>query len=160
MKTKANVFNDIFCRTMHTFEKQQCTSRESKTFNSVKAGFFRVQWKWKLKIIRRLNIHKAHILDDISIRMIKSCGKSLLKPLILLFQNSIKLSCYPDIWKRSNIRDGLRVGSGWRAPSPFFAITCSFSVTLKNYLLCLLKLNWSLVMHVWHKFTQILSKDI
>ena len=120
MKTKANVFNDIFCRTMHTFEKQQCTSRESKTFNSVKAGFFRVQWKWKLEIIRRLNIHKAHILDDISIRMIKSCGKSLLKPLILLFQNSIKLSCYPDIWKRSNIRDGLRVGSGWRAPSPFF----------------------------------------
>ena len=71
-----------------------------------------------LKIIRPLNIHKAHIHDDISIRMIKSCGKSLLKPLILLFQNSIKLSCYPDIWKRSNIRDGLRVGSGWRAPSP------------------------------------------
>ena len=73
-----------------------------------------------LKIIRPLNIHKAHIHDDISIRMIKSCGKSLLKPLILLFQNSIKLSCYPNIWKRSNIRDGLRVGSGCRAPSPLF----------------------------------------
>ena len=35
--------------------------------------------------------------------MIKTCDKSLLKPLILLFQNSAKLSFFPDIWKRSNI---------------------------------------------------------
>ena len=35
--------------------------------------------------------------------MIKICGKSLLKPLIILFGNSTKLSCFPDIWKRSNI---------------------------------------------------------
>ena len=35
--------------------------------------------------------------------MIKICDKSLLKPLIILFENSIKSSCYPDIWKRSNI---------------------------------------------------------
>ena len=35
--------------------------------------------------------------------MIKICNKALLKPLIILFQNSIKSSCYPFIWKRSNI---------------------------------------------------------
>ena len=35
--------------------------------------------------------------------MIKICDKSLLKPLILLFQNSAKLPYFPDIWKRSNI---------------------------------------------------------
>ena len=35
--------------------------------------------------------------------MIKTCDKSLLKPLILLFKNSFQSSCYPDIWKRSNI---------------------------------------------------------
>ena len=35
--------------------------------------------------------------------MIKICDKSLLKPLMLLFENSTKSSCYPDIWKRSNI---------------------------------------------------------
>ena len=56
-----------------------------------------------LKIIRALNIHKVHGHDDISIRMIKICDKSILKPLILLFENSTKSSCYPDIWKRSNI---------------------------------------------------------
>ena len=56
-----------------------------------------------LKIIRALNIHKAHGHDDISIRMIKICDKSLLKPLTILFQNSTKSSCYPVVWKRSNI---------------------------------------------------------
>ena len=56
-----------------------------------------------LKIIRALNIHKAHGHDDISIRMIKICDKSLLKPLTILFQNSPKSSCYPVIWKKSNI---------------------------------------------------------
>ena len=56
-----------------------------------------------LKIIRGLNIRKAHGHDDISIRMIKICDKSLLKPLTILFQNSMKSSCYPFIWKRSNI---------------------------------------------------------
>ena len=56
-----------------------------------------------LKIIKALNIHKAHGHDDISIRMIKICDKSLLKQLILLFEISTKSSCYPDIWKRSNI---------------------------------------------------------
>ena len=55
------------------------------------------------KIIRALAIHKAHSHDDISIRMTKICGKSILKPLIILLQNSTKSSHYPDIWKKSNI---------------------------------------------------------
>ena len=35
--------------------------------------------------------------------MIKIRDKSLVKPLIILFQNCIKSSHYPDIWKKSNI---------------------------------------------------------
>ena len=35
--------------------------------------------------------------------MIKICDKSLLKPLIILFQNSTKSSHYLDMWKKSNI---------------------------------------------------------
>ena len=48
-------------------------------------------------------MHKAHGHDDIPIRRIKICDKSLVKPLIVLCQNSIKSSHYPDIWKKSNI---------------------------------------------------------
>ena len=56
-----------------------------------------------LKITNALDINKAHGHDDISIRTIKTCDESLLKPLFILFKNSLKLSYYPDIWKKSNI---------------------------------------------------------
>ena len=56
-----------------------------------------------LKIIRALNIHKAYGNNDIFIRIIKICDKSLLKPLFILFGKPTKSSCFPDIWKRSNI---------------------------------------------------------
>ena len=56
-----------------------------------------------LKLIRALKVNKAHGHDDISIRMIKICDTSLLKPLIISFENSTKSSCYPYIWKKSNI---------------------------------------------------------
>ena len=36
----------------------------------------------------------GHDHDDVSIRMIKICDKLFLKPLILLFENSNKSSCY------------------------------------------------------------------
>ena len=68
-----------------------------------KGMFFRSHEDEIFKIIRELNIHKALGLDDISIRMIKICHKSLLQTLIFVFQNSILSFCYTDIWKRSNI---------------------------------------------------------
>ena len=56
-----------------------------------------------LKITRALNIHKAYGHDDISIRMIQICDKTPIKQLIILFQNPVKYSYNPDIWKTSNI---------------------------------------------------------
>ena len=44
------------------------------------------------KLVRVLNINKAHGHDDIFIRMIKIYDESLLKPLFISFKNSLKLS--------------------------------------------------------------------
>ena len=103
METKADIFNKFFA--------EQCThlKNDSKipinqiflTQSRLSSLYFNEDEI--LKIIRALNIHKAHGHDDISIRMIKICDKSLLKTLTILFQNSTKSSCYPVIWKRSNI---------------------------------------------------------
>ena len=56
-----------------------------------------------LKILRALDINKAHGHDEISIRMLKLCGKSIITPLSLLFQNCINTRTSPDTWKKSNI---------------------------------------------------------
>ena len=102
IQTKANIFN--------TFFAEQCTPLNSSVFPANQMFFIRSRLNCInfnedeiLKIIRALNILKVHGHDDIFIRMIKICDKSLLKPLILLFENSTKSFCYPDIWKRSNI---------------------------------------------------------
>ena len=103
MKTKADIFNKFFA--------EQCTPLKNDSKIPINQIFL-TQSRLSsldfnedeiLKILRALNIHKAHGHDDISIRMIKICDKSLLKPLTILFQNSTKSSCYPVIWKRSNI---------------------------------------------------------
>ena len=55
-----------------------------------------------LKIFNASNINKAHGHDDISIRMIKLCSKSVVKLLPMIFNNCIDTGTFPDIWKRSN----------------------------------------------------------
>ena len=47
-----------------------------------------------LKTLRALTINKAHGHDEISIRMLKLCDKSIITPLSVLF--SPELYCYKD----------------------------------------------------------------
>ena len=56
-----------------------------------------------LKIIRNLEINKAHGFDDISIGMVKLCDDSPGKPLSVIFQNCINPGVFPDSSKKSNI---------------------------------------------------------
>ena len=56
-----------------------------------------------LKIIESLNDNKVHGNNDFSIRMIKLCGESTVKPLSIIFQNCIDNGIHSDIWKKSNI---------------------------------------------------------
>ena len=56
-----------------------------------------------IKIIRSLNINKAHGHDNISVRMLKICDLAIIKPLSMIFRNCINNSTFPDLSKKSNI---------------------------------------------------------
>ena len=56
-----------------------------------------------LKIIRNLNINKAHGHDNILIWTLKICDSVLVEPLSLIYKNCINSGVFPDIWKRSHI---------------------------------------------------------
>ena len=56
-----------------------------------------------LSFIRALNVNKAHGWDEISIRMVKMCGESLVKPLINIFSHSLQSGKFPSDWKKANI---------------------------------------------------------
>ena len=103
IQTKTNIFNKLFadqCQPLNNASDLPTNQIFLTQSRLVSLDFNKEEL---LHRIRALNINKAHGHDDISIRMIKICDKSLLKPLTDLFRNSIKSSCYPDIWKKSNI---------------------------------------------------------
>ena len=103
MQVKANIFNKFFA--------DQCSPLKNNSMLPTNQ-LFMIQARLRslnfnegeiLKITRAVNINKAHGHDGISIRLIKICYESLLKPLLILFKNSLKLSYYPDILKKSYI---------------------------------------------------------
>ena len=103
IQTKVNIFNKFFTEQCTPLTNDSVVLVNQIFLTQSRLNYINFNEDEILKIIRALNIHKAHGHDDISIRMIKICDKPLLKPLILLLANSTKLSCYHDIWKRSNI---------------------------------------------------------
>ena len=101
--TKANIFNKFFADQCTPLKNGSVLPKSQIFLTQSRLCTLHFDEEELIKIIRNLNIHKVHGHDDISIRMIKICDKSILKPSILLFKNSTKSSYYPDIWKKSNI---------------------------------------------------------
>ena len=56
-----------------------------------------------IKVIRTLDVNKAHGQDNISVRMINLCTNSVAHPLTLIFQNSMAAGTFATQWKRANI---------------------------------------------------------
>ena len=56
-----------------------------------------------LSLIRSLKPKKAHGLEDISVRMIKICGDSLVLPLNLIFENCLRRGVFPEVCKRASV---------------------------------------------------------
>ena len=55
------------------------------------------------KIIQNFVPNKPHGHDKISIRMIKICGKSICKPLQIIFSQCIDTGSFPLEWKKANV---------------------------------------------------------
>ena len=100
---KANIFNDFFasqCTPINNSSK--LLSRKSfKTNNRLLT--LNINKDDILKIIRNLNVNKAHSHDEISIRMLKICDSVITEPLSIIFKNCIYCGVFPDTWKMSHI---------------------------------------------------------
>ena len=55
------------------------------------------------KVIQSLDPNKAHGHDMISIRMLKICGKSIIKPPLVIYKKCLEKGCLPNEWKKANI---------------------------------------------------------
>ena len=103
IQTKANIFNKFFADQCTPLKNGSVLPKKQNYLTQLRLCTSNFDEEELIKLIRNLNVHKAHGHDDIFIRMTKICHKSILKPLIILFENSTKSSYYPDTWKKSNI---------------------------------------------------------
>ena len=78
-------------------------------------------------LLRLLDQNKAHGHDEISIRMIKLCASSILKPLHLIFRICLETESFPfpKEWKKANIipvheKDDKQLKTNYRPVSILF----------------------------------------
>ena len=99
---KAQLFNDHFilqCTTIDTESKIPTNfPAPSSLIND-----FPITDEKILNIIRSLNPNKAHGWDGISVRMITLNDAALVTPLKIIFENCLRRSLFPKIWKYANV---------------------------------------------------------
>ena len=54
-------------------------------------------------IIKSLSPKKAHGCGIISIKMIQICGKTIIAPLRIIFEESLRRRKFPETWKKPNV---------------------------------------------------------
>ena len=55
------------------------------------------------KVIQSLDPNKVHGHDMISIRMLKICSKSIIKPFLIIYKKCLVKGCLPNEWKKANV---------------------------------------------------------
>ena len=102
-KEKTQIFNDFFSNQCTLVENTSKLPTDSfKRTNSLLSTVSFTKDDIA-KIIKNLNPNKAHGFDMISIRMIKICGESILKPLELIFKSCLENGKFPNEWKKANV---------------------------------------------------------
>ena len=103
-KCKANLFNSHFskqCSLLDNYSTLPLTSFFPLSHPALSS--FAIDGDSILNLIRSLDIHKSHGYDNISIRMLKLCDYSVVKPLMLIFNNSLNQGVFPKPWKKANV---------------------------------------------------------
>ena len=125
LEKKANHFNEFFASKCTPLNNGSTLPHAVSNAPTVELSSFQFNDQDILKIIRALHVNKAHGCDDISIRMIKICDQSIVKPLSIIYQNCLNTGTFPDIWKKSNIVPVHKKGDK------------KFSISTDQYLFCL-----------------------
>ena len=101
-KEKANHFNAFFACQCTPVSNDSALPSTTNSVSNVSLSSIQFKDQDILKITRFLNYNKAHGYDDISIRLLKICDSSIVKPLLIIFKNCLQTGTFPNNWKKSN----------------------------------------------------------
>ena len=102
-ETKANIFNVYFANQCSLLQNGSVLPDHLNPLNNDALCDFEINDDIILKLIRELDENKAHGHDAVSIRMLKICDESIIKPLEMIYTNCLENGVFPDSWKKANI---------------------------------------------------------
>ena len=99
---EANTFNSFFAKQCSLIETgSELTEDYLLTQHSLES--VNLDPAKLLSTIRAFDVSKTHVWDNVSVRLVKICDESLLRPRFDIFQVSLETGNYPSNWKRDNI---------------------------------------------------------
>ena len=99
---KASIFNSFFAKQCSLIETGSVLPPEQFLTN-LRLDNLEFNEDKIESLINSLNINKAHGWDDVSTRMVRICGNSLVKPLLSIFNLSLQSGIFPSQWKKANV---------------------------------------------------------
>ena len=102
-KEIANLFNKYFSSQCNPLPNDSKLPENQAYIAETKLSSFDIEDKDIYKIIKTLDSNKTHGRDEVSIRMLKLCDKSIVKPLSIIFKNCKLRKTFPNLWKKANV---------------------------------------------------------
>ena len=96
-EAKANHFNTFFAEQCSTLTNSSTLPQDIVFQTNDSLSSFKISFDDVLKLIRGLDENKAHGHDGISIRMLKLCDESIVRPLKLIFEKCISDGAFPNL---------------------------------------------------------------
>ena len=100
---KAEVFNLFFTKQCSPIVNSSELPDDSMPMIANSISSIQFLERDLLNLVRLLDPSKSHGFDGISIRMIKICDASIIKPLLIIFKNSLNTGIFPHHWKMANV---------------------------------------------------------
>ena len=94
-KEKANYFNDFFASQCTPISIDSALPNSSNSVSNVGLSSIQFEDQDILWIMLSLNYIKAHGYDDISIRLLRICDLSIVRPLSVIFKNCLQTGAFP-----------------------------------------------------------------
>ena len=100
---RANLFNKYFSSQCNPLPSDSKLTGNQTYITETKLSSFNIEDEDVCKIIKTLDINKLHGHDEVPIRILKLCDKSIEKPLSIIFSNCKLKYTFPNLWKKSNV---------------------------------------------------------
>ena len=102
-KEKANHFNAFFVSQCTPIPNNSTLPLVTTPITNASLSSISFNDQVILNVIHSLNINKTHGFDDLSIRLLKICDSSIVRPLSIIFKNCLQNGSFPNNWKKSNV---------------------------------------------------------